>query len=140
MKASALPLGQVRDEIHALARHGRVLVLIDACRAGAAADGAGFALDARSARAMLAGANVSVLTATEAEERAVKDEPRQNGAFTEALLEALARADSNHDGLISVSDLWSHVRDRLPAFSDGRQHPSQELRFEGDILLATSAS
>ena len=61
----------------------------------------------------------------------------ENGAFTEALLEGLRGqmgADSDKSGTISTDELRTHVRKRVPALTQDRQHPTVDrdnihLRF-----------
>ena len=60
-----------------------------------------------------------------------------NGAFTEALLEALgSAADTDRDGLVGVSELMAHLGRRVPALTEGRQTPGIEARFEGGLFAA----
>ncbi len=67
IKSTALEIGDLRDELARLAKRGRVLVLLDACRSGAATlDGRGTAVDATLLRQALAMANVTVLTSSAA--------------------------------------------------------------------------
>jgi uncharacterized caspase-like protein len=138
LKDTALSFAQLRRELLGIARHGRVLVLLDACHAGTATmDGAGMVLDAAAARATLAAPQVTVLTATAPADPAWEDERWGNGAFTEAFLEALrSHADRDHDGLLSVGDIEWHVAQRLPELTGGRQRLGIEKRFDGSIFVA----
>ena len=86
---------------------------------------------------MLAAPNVTVFTSSSAGELSVEDDAWQNGAFTEALLEALAPGDPDGDGLVRVSDLSSHLSERVPALTGGRQRPDVEIHFDARILVAT---
>jgi len=53
------------------------------------------------------------------------------------LLEAFGRAaDTNHDGVISVSELTDYLARRVPALTGGKQQPGIEMRFQSDILVA----
>ena len=78
-----------------LAEHGRVIVLLDACHSGATTgSGAALAADADRLRELMRGPNVDVLTSSTADQLSVEDRQWRNGAFTEAVLEALTtRAD-----------------------------------------------
>ena len=115
-----------------MAQHGRVILLLDACRSGGAT-----APTDRSLRAMLKAPNVTVFTSSSAGELSVEDDAWQNGAFTEALLEALRRGDPDRDGLVRVSDLSSYLTQRVPALTGGKQRPDVEVHFDGRILVAT---
>jgi hypothetical protein len=132
LEASALPATQFHERIAAMAQHGRVILLLDACRSG----GATRPID-RSLRAMLQAPNVTIFTSSSAGELSVEDDAWQNGAFTEALLEALRQGDPDHDGLVCVSDLSSYLTQRVPALTGGRQRPDVEVHFDGRILVAT---
>jgi hypothetical protein len=110
IKATALSIEAFRDELHKLGEQGRVLVLLDACRPGTAtSDGTRLPLNADALRAVLKTTNVTVLTSSSANETSREDERWSNGAFTEVFLEALDRADSNKDGLISITDLTRYL-------------------------------
>jgi len=116
IKATALPMNDFRDELHKLGECGRVLVLLDACHSGAVtSDGAPLPMNADMLRAALATTNVTVLTSSSAEEASYEDERWRNGAFTEVFLEALSCADTDRNGLISVTDLTSYL---IPNDSD----------------------
>lgn len=50
----------------------------------------------------------------------------ENGAFTEAIAEALSsgKADTDDDGLVTTDELRAYVRDRVPALTGDCQHPT----------------
>ncbi len=124
VKANGLPAGQFHDEIAAIARHGRVIVLVDACRSGGATS-----LPDRSLRAMLTGANVTVFTSCAQGQLSLEGMEWENGAFTEALLEALGgAADYDHDGMVGLNDLARRLGERVPALTGGAQRPEVEIR------------
>ena len=69
IKSSAIEIAGLKAELLRLAEKGRVLVLLDACRSGAAsADGANTTIDATQLRTALAEGNVTVLTSSSGEE------------------------------------------------------------------------
>ena len=70
VKAQGLPAAQVHDEIAAIARHGRVILLVDACRSAATAS-----LPDRSLRAMLTSANVTVFTSCAEKQLSARTSP-----------------------------------------------------------------
>lgn len=136
IKATAIPVDDLRAELAKLGQHGRVLVLLDACRSGAVtADDTALDLDARKLRA-LATANVTVLTSSSANETSREDERWSNGAFTEVFLEALDHADSDKNGLISVTDLTRYLTTNVPRLTGNAQMPGVEARFESDVFVA----
>lgn len=130
---SALSSVQLHEQVAAIAEHGRVILLIDACRSGGAT-----APTDRSLRAMLSAPNVTVFTSSTADTASFEDPDWENGAFTEALLEALARADHDRDGLIRVSDLSGYLSDRVPELTCGEQRPDVEIHFDTQVLATTT--
>ena len=133
VKANGLPAVQFHDEIAAIAAHGRVILLIDACRSGGATS-----LPDRSLRAMLTSANVTVFTSCAQKQLSLEHMARENGAFTEALLVALGRADYDHDGLIGVSDLSRYLNERVPSLTDDAQRP--EVQTKGSDIRIFAAT
>jgi hypothetical protein len=133
LKASGLAATAFRDEIAAIARHGRVLVLLDACRSGGATAPAD-----RTLRAMLTAPNVTVFTSSTAGEVSVEHPDWANGAFTEALLEALRQADYDGDALIRLSDLSRYLAERVPVLTGNRQHPDVEIIGQDVRILAAA--
>jgi uncharacterized caspase-like protein len=138
IKSTALPASTLRHELEGLAQYGRVLVLVDACRAGGAmASGQALAADANRLRETLVGPNITVLTSSSATELSREDPKWGNGAFTKIVLEALSsRADTNRNGLISISELTGYLTRHVPGLTDGAQHPGVEMRFDGDVFVA----
>jgi WD40 repeat protein len=138
LKASAISASDFRDEIGELAKHGRVLVLLDACHSGAVSgDGTKLTSNADLLRMTIAGSNVTVLTSSTKNELSREDDKWKNGAFTKVLLAALGKeADENHDGLISMSDLTRYVSTHVISLTGGQQHPGVEQRFEGEVFIA----
>jgi WD40 repeat protein len=138
IKATALPAADLHRELAGLAQYGRVLVLLDACRSGGAmASGQALAADAKQLRTALIGANITVLTSSSAAELSREDQQWGHGAFTTIVLEALSsKADANHNGLISISELTGYLTRHVPGLTDGAQHPGVEMRFDGDVFVA----
>ena len=138
IKSTALEVGDLRDELARLATRGRVLVLLDACRSGAATlDGRGTAVDATLLRQALAMANVTVLTSSAAGENSREDASWQNGAFTEVLLEALGSgADGDRNGVLTVTELGGYLSRNVPRLTEGRQTPGMEVRFDDTVFAA----
>jgi uncharacterized caspase-like protein len=140
LKASAISANDFHDEVAELAKHGRVLVLLDACRSGAVTgDGSKLTSnDADVLRLTIAASNVTVLTSSTKNEFSREDEKWNNGAFTKVLLDALGKdADEDHDGLISMSDLTRYLSTHVIRLTDGQQHPGVEQRFEGEVFIAS---
>src|SRR6516162_2017655 len=83
MKSTALSVDAFKGELTEIAKHGRVLVLLDACHSGATSlDGSSPAVDAAVLRRELAAANVTLLTSSGTSEVSLEDDAWQHGAFT----------------------------------------------------------
>ena len=137
IRSSAIPVAQLRAELAKLGEKGRVLVLLDACRSGATTTlGARLDVDAKMLRAVLAATNVTVLTSSKAGEVSREHDEWKNGAFSEVLLEALGKADNDHNGLISITELTRYISTTLPRLTGGKQRPGIEIRFESDIFVS----
>jgi len=126
----AVSQDDIRRTLQGLA--GKAMLFLDTCHAGQAlADG--------STRRGIAGADINAvvneLSAAEngviafasstGREVSVERPEWQNGAFTKALVEALAegRADLLRNGTITVSQLDAFVVNRVKELTDGLQHP-----------------
>jgi WD40 repeat protein len=138
LKASAISANEFHDEVAELAKHGRVLVLLDACHSGAVTgDGSALTSNPDSLRSIIAGSNMTVLMSSTKNEFSREDEKWNHGAFTKVLLDALGQeADENHDGLISMSELTHYVFTHVSQLTDEQQHPGVEQRYEGELFVA----
>jgi WD40 repeat protein len=137
IKASALPIDDLKSELLELAKNGRVLVLLDACHSGATTmDGTALAMDATALRTGLAAANVTVLTSSSGREVSQEDPKWQHGAFTKVLLDALTdhATDTDHNGLITPNELAQYVDMRVVSLTNGRQTPGMEVRFNTTVF------
>jgi uncharacterized caspase-like protein len=134
LQASAIPATELRRKILKLAAQGRVLVLLDACRSAGLIDDAPGASLLSSA---VAAGNVTVLTSSKADKLSREDEAWQHGAFTKVLLDALSDddADTDRNGVISMSDLTAYIEKRLDLLTGGDQQLGVEQRFQGEIFV-----
>jgi WD40 repeat protein len=137
LKVSAIPAAEFQSEITKLAQHGRVLVLLDACRS-AGLIGALPAADVL--KSALAASNVTVLTSSKADKLSREDGKWQHGAFTKVLLDALSGSaydiDIDHNGVISMAELTAYVEKHLSHLTGGEQQLGLDQRFQGDIFVA----
>ena len=139
IRSKGLSADQLRDEMLELAKHGRVLVLLDACHSGATTmDGALLTMDSTALRTGLAAANVTVLTSSSGREVSREDPAWGYGAFTKVLLDALSdpAADIERKGLINPNGLAHYVATRVSSLTRGAQTPGMEVRFS-TTLFAT---
>jgi hypothetical protein len=137
LRASAIPATEFHSLISKVATHGRVLVLLDACRSagliGTAVPGADVV------KSVLASSNVTVLTSSSADKLSREDEKWQHGAFTKVLLDALGSADdidTDHNGVISMTELTSYIAKHLEELTAGDQQLGLDQRFQGDVFVA----
>ena len=135
---SALSVEELKAKLFQLAERARVLVLLDACHAGAVSgDGKALDANAKALRTALAATNITVLTSSDGTEVSREDPAWENGAFTRALLKALGKeADTNRNGQIDVNELTSAVGDELSRLTGHKQTLGMEVRFRNDIFVA----
>jgi hypothetical protein len=141
IRASALPVVELRGELLELARHGRVLILLDACHAGAMTlNGQAIAFDSTALRTVLAAANITALTSSSANEVSIERADLQHGTFTKVLLDSFTdpAADIDHNRLISTLGLCRYVQTRVPTLTNGKQNPGMEIRFEGTLFASNA--
>ncbi|MGB0909893.1 MAG: SUMF1/EgtB/PvdO family nonheme iron enzyme, partial [Nitrospirales bacterium] len=126
----------------------KIILLLDACHTGAFASSQTM-LARRSAGATdinrLLGAmgqaqdGVAVMSSSTAAE--FSQEGQQfcggHGAFTCALLTGLeGKADTNHNGLVELRELFDHTYRMVKASTKSHQHPSIEGRYDNRLPLA----
>lgn len=71
-----------------------------------------------------------VLSASRADEVSLERVELGNGVFTHFLLEGLrGAADANHDGVVTLHELYAYVHEKTKDITNGIQHP----RFIGDL-------
>ena len=137
LKASAIPAAEFQSEITKLAQHGRVLVLLDACRSAGLI---GALPAAEVLKSALAASNVTVLTSSKADKLSREDEKWGHGAFTKVLLDALSGSaddiDIDHNGVISMAELTAYIAKHLSQLTGGDQQLGLDQRFQGDIFVA----
>jgi WD40 repeat protein len=137
LKSSAIAATEFQGEISKLAAHGRVLVLLDACRSAGMIGGTAPAADLL--KSALAASNVTVLTSSTADKLSREDENWQHGAFTKVLLDALGSADdidTDHNGVISMAELTAYIAKHLSDLTGGDQQLGLDQRFQGDVFVA----
>ncbi len=139
LRNTAISLGMIKDELRKSAASARVL-LLDACHADARA-GRGDENLSRAVSGLVEQAEGFVaLSACSRNEVSYEDGELGHGVFTYWLVEGLrGAADANHDGVVSVSELFAFVHDNVRewAFSrDKKQTPTQHVEAAGDVALS----
>ncbi len=140
IKTGALSADDLKDELLELAKHGRVLVLLDACHSGATTmDGAALDVDSTRLRTELAAANVTVLTSSSGRQVSREDAAWGHGAFTKVLLDAFSdpAADIDRTGLISMNGLARYLAQHVPSLTGGAQIPGMEVRYETTVFASS---
>jgi uncharacterized caspase-like protein len=138
LRSGAISATEFQRYISKLATHGRVLVLLDACRSaglmGSALPGADVV------RSLLAASNVTVLTSSMADKLSREDAKWEHGAFTKVLLDALSGSadeiDTDRNGVISMAELTAYVAKHLDELTGGDQQLGLEQRFQGDLFVS----
>ena len=137
IQTNGLSIDELRGELLELAKHGRVLVLLDACHSGATTmSGTPLAMDLTALRTGLAAAKVTVLTSSSGNELSREDAKWEHGAFTKVLLDALTDpgADPDRNGLIKPTALAHYVDTHVKTMTDGAQSPGMEVRFDTTVF------
>jgi uncharacterized caspase-like protein len=125
----------------------RVVMLVDACHSGAA--GLGGLTNRRGLvfsetnRLLLgiaqAKTGVALLSAASASESSLEGAQwgGGHGAFTNGLVTGLrGGADTNHDGLVTVRELYDFVYKNVSESTKGQQHPELKGTFDNALPLA----
>jgi hypothetical protein len=129
-QSTLLSATEFRDSITRLATHGRVLVLLDACRSTGLISGADI-------RKEMAAANVTVLTSSETDRPSREDERwGKHGAFAKSLLDALLATEFGHKRAISMAELTAYMKRHLSQLTNGDQQLGVSLNFEGDVFVS----
>jgi uncharacterized caspase-like protein len=118
-----------------------VVIMLDTCHAGALGIPSSRAVSAdEMARQMSAGEGFYLLAATKPGEESKEQSALGHGAFTYSVLEGLrGSADTDGDGMLSVSELFGYVARRVPALTQGQQHPYNKMEGTDFTLLQVAA-
>jgi hypothetical protein len=142
LSATSLGKSMLLAQLGAIYSKGaKVLAFIDTCYSGAREAGtrAGLPADVDKLARDLASAEngVVVFTSSTGREVAYEDRRWENGAFTEALLEALAGKARPGERHVSVGDLKRYLKDRVLELTDGAQTPQvwNETKLEVDAPI-----
>jgi uncharacterized caspase-like protein len=133
---SAVPARVFAEKVSALAAHGKVLVLLDACHSGAVGAG-GWATDpnAKALQDAMDFENVTVLTSSKRNELSEELPEWKHGALAQAFLDALAGA-SDSKGIVTRSALTDAMEKEVQSLTKGKQHLGMHVNFSGDLFVA----
>jgi len=129
-------LRQIRRNVRA------VIVMLDTCHAGAfQLSGEQVIAADEMAAQVSAGEGFFLLAASRPGEESKEHQQLGHGAFTFSLIEALdGAADSDGDAVLSVSELFGYVARRVPALTQGQQHPYHKTEGTDLLLLAVAGN
>ena len=131
-------VGRLRSEIARLAKYGRVVVMLDACRSGnATVAGSTLPVNAGRLHDALRGLdNVLIFTSSSGAGLSYESSDYQNGFFTEAVLRALTtQADNTGDGILDVTEFAGHLANGLRSISGNRQEIQPDFRFVKPLFV-----
>jgi uncharacterized caspase-like protein len=132
-------------------RSERIVFLADTCYSGAAAVGINGAKSVGVAGVAMRGGvglkaiperprgkGVAVMTASTGIQVAQEKQDVGHGIFTHYVLKGLqGAADANHDGRVTVDELYEYVRNQVSAATNGKQTPQiSRDPTAGDIVLS----
>jgi uncharacterized caspase-like protein len=134
---SAVSASEFAKKVGALAAHGKVLLLLDACHSGAVgAQGWATDPDAKVLQDAMDKENVTVLTSSKKNELSEELPEWKHGALAEAFLDALKGAPAT-DGVIRLSGLTDAMENEVQSLTKGRQHLGMHVNFSGDLFMAS---
>ena len=134
---SAVSASELAKKVQALAKYGKVLVLLDACHSGAVgAQGWATDPDARVLQDAMDLENVTVLTSSKKNELSEELPEWKHGALAKAFLDALVGA-ADSLGIVRLSALTDAMENEVQSLTKGRQHLGMHVNFSGDLFVAS---
>jgi len=132
------------DRIIQRSRASKVLFIVDACHSGGLGAGSLVArrglksseVNSLISRLAEASDGTAVLSASSSNEMSLEGEDWSGGVFTYYMIGGLrGRADSDQDQIVTLRELFDYVYEKVPAATDGQQHPELKGRFSNDLPL-----
>ena len=134
---SAVSAAEFSKKVGALAAHGKVLLLLDACHSGAVgAQAWAKDPDAKVLQDVMDLENVTVLTSSKKSELSEELPEWKHGALAEAFLDALKGA-ADGEGVVKLSALTDAMENEIRALTKDRQHLGMHVNFSGDLFMAS---
>lgn len=134
---SAVSASEFAKKVGALATHGKVLLLLDACHSGAVgAQGWAKDPDAKALEDAMDLENVSVLTSSKRNELSEELPEWKHGALSQAFLDALTGA-ADSQGIVRLSALTDAMENEVKSLTKGKQHLGMHVNFSGDLFVAS---
>jgi Caspase domain len=133
---SAVSASEFAKKVGALAAHGKVPLLLDACHSGAVgAQAWATDPDAKVLQDAMDLENVTVLTSSKKNELSEELPEWKHGALAQAFLDALKGAPAS-EGIIRLSALTDAMENEVQSLTKGRQHLGMHVNFSGDLFVA----
>lgn len=125
LRRTGLGYQDIKSTLKLLAERGKAILFLDACHSGGMARGGDQPPDIDRVASDLAQAEngVIVFTSSTGRERSWEHPDWQNGAFTEALLEALAGKAGDAAGYVSIHGLQGYLPKRVRELTANTQNP-----------------
>ncbi len=147
MGGTAFPMFQFRDVFERVLKARRVVTFVDSCHSfGVSGDknlpGPHNNLINQYIQRFASSGERAVLTASNTSELSYEDTKwgGGHGVFTYFLLQGLNNAaDANHDGAVTVAELSTYLKDRVPGATEGRQNPQAIMGDAGNIPVGSLA-
>jgi WD40 repeat protein len=134
---SAVSASEFAKKVAALAAHGKVLLLLDACHSGAVgAQEWAKDPDAKVLQDAMDLENVTVLTSSRRNELSEELPEWKHGALAEAFLDAL-KGGADSEGIVRLSALTDAMENEVQSLTKGRQHLGMHVNFSGDLFMAS---
>ena len=142
---TAIPMWDLGNVMDYTIRAQRILIFADTCHSGAALgrggpnDGKNLNFFNKYLEVLARKKGRLVLTASQAHESSLETTKLAHGVFTSSLLLGLGGAadDNPADGVVTAGELVDYVRAKVPAETEGEQHPSySEQGFDMNLPLA----
>ncbi|HTE18168.1 MAG TPA: caspase family protein, partial [Armatimonadota bacterium] len=139
--ATALPWSEVVERLARLSeRSKRVIVLLDACHSGSAANNEELVKGVLSANA-----GVMVFASSKGSEVSLESPELMHGVFTKALLEGISgRATPPDEKQVTVLDFLAYVARRVKTLTNDTQHPHipflQDFETDSALVTVTTAA
>ena len=134
---SAVSASEFAKKVQALAKYGKVLLLLHACHSGAVgAQGWATDPDAKVLQDAMDLENVTVLTSSKKNELSEELPEWKHGALAKAFLDALVGA-ADSLGIVRLSALTDAMENEVQSLTKGRQHLGMHVNFSGDLFVAS---
>jgi len=142
---TAIPMWDLGNVMDYTIRAQRILIFADTCHSGAALgrggpnDGKNLNFFNKYLEVLARKKGRLVMTASQAHESSLETTKLAHGVFTHSILLGLAGAadDNPADGVVTAGELVDYIQAKVPAETEGEQHPSySEQGFDMSLPLA----